>query len=82
MLSAVGSLCLALGPAQAQAADPAPQAAAASSKVWIGRHAEFEDFLKTAPIVRMQDVGVGVTHPHPFQKQMTHIDRPLFDNVI
>jgi hypothetical protein len=64
MLAAVGSLCLAIpGLAQAPAAVPAPQTPrAASSKVWIGRYGEVEDFLKTAPIVRMQDIGVGVTH--------------------
>jgi hypothetical protein len=62
---AVGSACLAtLGLAQALAAAPATQTMpAASSKVWIGRYGEFEDFLRTAPIVRMQDVGAGVTHP-------------------
>ncbi len=62
---AVRSACLAtLGLAQALAAAPVPQTTpAASSKVWIGRYGEFEDFLKTAPIVRMQDIGVGVTHP-------------------
>ena len=65
VLAAVGSLCLAtLGLAQAPATVPAPQTPpAASSKVWIGRYGEFEDFLKTAPIVRMQDIGTGVTHP-------------------
>jgi len=65
MLVAVWSLCLAsLAHAQAPAAIPAPPTTpAASSKVWIGRYGVFEEFLKTAPIVRMQDIGVGVTHP-------------------
>ena len=31
--------------------------------MWIGRYGEFEDSLKTASIVRMQDIGTGVTHP-------------------
>ena len=52
-------------PGLAQAPAPAPETTpAASSKVWIGRYSEFEEFLKTAPIVRRQDLGVGVTHPH------------------
>ena len=65
LLAAVGSICVAtFGLAQAQAAIPAPQTPpGVSSKVWIGRYGEFEEFLKTAPIVRVQDIGVGVTHP-------------------
>jgi len=65
ILVAVGSLCLtSLAEAQAATAVPAPQTAlAASSKIWIGRYGEFEEFLKTAPIVRMEKIGVGVTHP-------------------
>jgi hypothetical protein len=33
------------------------------SKVWLGRHAEFEEYLKTAPVAKVGDVPVGVTHP-------------------
>jgi hypothetical protein len=36
---------------------------AVSSKVWVGRHAEFEEFLRTAPIERIEKVGEGVTDP-------------------
>ena len=32
-------------------------------KVWIGRYGEFEEYLKTAPVVRIREVGIGVTHP-------------------
>jgi len=53
--------------APAQAAAPAPAEAASGSKIWIGRYAEFEEFLKTAPIAKTSDVPVGVTHPkHAF----------------
>jgi hypothetical protein len=39
----------------------APQAAQAqSSKIWIGRYAEFEEFLRTATIERTTGTGVGV----------------------
>jgi hypothetical protein len=33
------------------------------SKVWLGREAEFEEFLKTAEIDRIDDIPVGVTKP-------------------
>jgi hypothetical protein len=36
---------------------------ASDARVWIGRHAEFEEFLRTAPIVEIRDVGQGVTKP-------------------
>src|ERR1700681_3610203 len=32
-----------------------------TSKIWIGRYAEFEEFLRTAKIDRMQPVKIGVT---------------------
>jgi hypothetical protein len=44
------------------AAAQAP-ADAASSKVWLGRAAEFEEYLKTAEVTRMEDIPVGVTKP-------------------
>ena len=34
---------------------------ASDARIWIGRHAEFEEFLRTAPIDRLEDVGSGVT---------------------
>jgi hypothetical protein len=56
-------------PAPAQAApEAAPQAAPqpaqpTGSKVWLGRHAEFEEYLKTASIAKIEDVPIGVTKP-------------------
>jgi len=43
----------------------APQAGAeeASAKVWVGRAAEYETFLKNAEVVRMENIPVGVTKP-------------------
>jgi hypothetical protein len=32
----------------------------ASSKIWIGKNAEFEEFLRAAPIERTEGTGVGV----------------------
>jgi hypothetical protein len=31
--------------------------------VWIGHYAEYEEFLRTAPIERFVAISVGVTHP-------------------
>lgn len=53
------------GPAFGQAAAP-PTASATSAtgaKVWIGRHDEFAEYLKKAPIERTDFIGVGVTKP-------------------
>ncbi len=52
-------------PAPTASAPEAPAVAARSngSKVWIGRYAEFEEFLKTAPIERVEKVPIGVTKP-------------------
>src|SRR5262245_14017872 len=44
---------------QARQAAPPP----ANAKIWVGRAAEIEDFLRTTPIVKMDDLSVGVTHP-------------------
>ncbi|MCG6926223.1 MAG: phosphatidylinositol 4-kinase [Acidobacteria bacterium] len=46
--------------ARRSAAEEAPRAAS-DARVWIGRHAEFEEFLRTAPIERFKDIGSGVT---------------------
>ncbi len=64
-LAAAALIALA-GDASAQnpSAIAAPaQAPAASSKVRIGHYAEYEEYLRTAPIERLTDVPVGVTHP-------------------
>ena len=62
-------LCLSLGAAVivlsgvvGVAAPQAPEEAA-SAKVWLGRAAEYEDFLKKAAVVRTEDLPVGVTKP-------------------
>lgn len=33
------------------------------AKVWVGRYAEYEDYLRNAPIDRLEEVGEGVTKP-------------------
>jgi hypothetical protein len=53
-------------PADVAAAQAAPAQAAAvatGSKTWIGHEAEFEEYLRTAPIVKVEDVPIGVTKP-------------------
>jgi hypothetical protein len=46
-----------------EAAAEEATSATSDARVWMGRHAEFEEFLRTAPIVRVRDVGQGVTKP-------------------
>ena len=37
---------------------------AESAKTWVGRAAVIEEYIRTAPIVRTEDVARGVTRPH------------------
>jgi hypothetical protein len=46
-------------PAPAQA----PAQASAGAKTWVGHYAQLEEYLRTAPIERVEDVPVGVTKP-------------------
>ena len=41
--------------------------AAGSSKTWAGHTKEIEDYLRSADVVTMEDVSVGVTHPRRAQ---------------
>lgn len=45
------------------AVESAQVAVERSPKIWVGRYEEFETFIKTAPIVRVADIPVGVTRP-------------------
>jgi len=62
-------LCLSLGLAVTVfsggdgVAAPQSSAEGASAKIWMGRAGEYESFLKTAGIVRMDEIPVGVTKP-------------------
>ena len=47
--------------AQAPSATVAP--AEGSAKTWEGREAQFEEFIRTAPFARFEDVPIGVTKP-------------------
>jgi hypothetical protein len=40
-----------------------PAAVKLGAKVWIGRHAEFEEYLRTARVERVERVPIGVTKP-------------------
>lgn len=64
---AVALVCLLVLPAPAAAQTPVAPAADATTPLcprnWEGRHAEFEEFIRSAPIARMEDVPVGVTKP-------------------
>jgi hypothetical protein len=50
-------------PASAPATLAAPAAVRLGAKIWVGRSAEFEDYLRTAPIERVEKVPIGVTKP-------------------
>jgi hypothetical protein len=57
-LLAVG--CLMAPPLRASFQQTAPADAPASSKIWVGRYGEFEQFLRTADIDRTTTVSTGV----------------------
>ncbi len=40
-----------------------PAAQAEDARIWIGRAAEIEDYLRTAEVVSMEELSVGVTKP-------------------
>jgi hypothetical protein len=66
ILAAVAATLAVVACASAQSpltASAPHEAPAASGKGWIGHYAEYEEFLKTAPIERLADIPVGVTHP-------------------
>jgi len=62
-------LCLSLGAAilvlsvGAGAATTKTSEETANAKVWLGRAADYEDFLKNAAVGRMENIPVGVTKP-------------------
>jgi hypothetical protein len=53
----------ALASAGVQAQAAATSAKPASSKIWVGREAEFEQYLREAPIEKEDEVPIGVTKP-------------------
>lgn len=58
------ALCLLPAAPRAQAPQPAPAVAAdACAHTWVGREAEYEQFLKTATVTGLKAVPVGVTRP-------------------
>ncbi len=64
LMAAVFVLCTLPLAAQTPAPE-APRTALATSgaKLWIGRYAEFEEYLRTAVVEHVEDVPVGVTRP-------------------
>ena len=62
-LAALPLLAQAPAPAAPAAATPVVETQPNGSKVWIGRYAEFEEFLRTAPVERVDKIPVGVTKP-------------------
>lgn len=58
----LGVLLAVLSATALSAAAQAPPSAS-SARVWEGRTAEFEEFLRTAPFRRFEEVPIGVTRP-------------------
>jgi len=57
-------LTLFLVSASPQTAAPAPQTAApAPGNVWQGKVDQYEEELKNVKVLKMEDIGTGVTHP-------------------
>jgi hypothetical protein len=54
---------VAAGQQPAASAVPASATTPVSAKVWLGRNTEIEDFLRSAPFRRLEDLSVGVTRP-------------------
>ena len=58
------SVLVAWLPARPVATAELPQEAApVDARIWIGRAAEFEDYLRVAEVVKLEDLSVGVTRP-------------------
>lgn len=62
VMSLVGLAAAHLALAAQSQPDPAP-GEPTSAKSWIGREEEFEEFLKSAEVVDLEPIGVGVTNP-------------------
>jgi hypothetical protein len=41
----------------------APAPASVGAKTWVGRYAELEEYLRAAPVERIEEVPIGVTKP-------------------
>jgi hypothetical protein len=52
-----------LGGATSAAITLAQQTEPADARTWLDRRQSIEDFLKTAEVVKMEDIGLGVTKP-------------------
>ena len=58
LIAQLGVIQVGVACAQVQAPD-----AATSARIWQGRNAEFEEYIRTAPFARIEDLPVGVTKP-------------------
>jgi len=63
MISAASPIVAQVPAPVAPAAASEPALAPAGAKIWIGRYAEFEEYLKTAKVARLENLPVGVTKP-------------------
>ncbi len=57
------AFCLALLAAVVPAGAQTPTEAPESAKIWVGRAQEFEDFVASGELERVEDIPIGVTKP-------------------
>src|SRR4029450_273796 len=62
LLSALAAPVHGQTPAAASAVSTA-RSPAGSAKIWEGRNAEFEEFLRNTPFTKVEEVPIGVTRP-------------------
>src|ERR1700720_4458003 len=58
-----GLMFTAVPHAQQTATAPAATATVEGYKRWIGHESEYEEFIRTAKVVKVMDTAIGVTHP-------------------
>jgi hypothetical protein len=60
---AVAAMMVLAGPGALALEQAAAAGDAVSAKTWVGKAQEYEEYLKTAEIQKVEEVGLGVTHP-------------------
>jgi hypothetical protein len=63
VVSALGTCLLTAHPSAQAPSAASPAATEACAHTWVGREAEFEQFLRTAKVASLKEVPVGVTRP-------------------
>ena len=62
-LSRTAAVLLGVAVVITSVSDVTTQATATSARTWLGHESQIEAHLKSAKVIRVQDIGTGVTHP-------------------